>query len=90
MKTCLYLYTKSSEDVVFWQMLDYTINLKEGDIFEYNQRHYDELNSESKKEFNRSGAIFGKYIVDSTAIDDKNEHYVKYKSLFLKPDLADF
>ena len=46
MKTCLYLYTKSSEDVVFWQMLDYTINLKEGDIFEYNQRHYDELNSE--------------------------------------------
>ena len=34
MKTCLYLYTKSSEDVVFWQMLDYTINLKEGDIFE--------------------------------------------------------
>ena len=87
MQTCLYLHTENSQDWVFWQMLDHTINLKEGDVFEYDQRHYDDLNSKSQQEFDRSGAKFGKYVVETTAIEDKNKFYGKYKSLFLKPIL---
>jgi hypothetical protein len=85
MKTSLHLYTEQSEEPVFWQMLDHAINLKEGDVFEYGQRDYDELESKLQKEFDSSGAKLGKYVVDSTSIENNNAFYGKYKSLFLKP-----
>ncbi|AMO21003.1 hypothetical protein [Flavobacterium columnare] len=90
MKTSLHLYTEHSNEPVFWQMLDYTFNLEEGDIFEYNQKHYDELDSKVKKSFDISGVKFGKYIVIAAQIEDKNEFHGKYKSLFLKPIMKNY
>lgn len=84
MRACLHLYTKTSQDSVFYQMLNEDIVLKENEIFEYSDHYYQMLDSEAKKDFDRSGLKNEKYQVISTRTEP-NEYWGDIRYLFLKP-----
>ena len=84
MRACLHLYTETSKDSVFYQILKEDIELKENDIFEYDNKFYDILDSEAKKAFNQSGLSKGKYEVISTKTEP-NDYWGEIRYLFLKP-----
>lgn len=84
MRACLHLYTETSEDSVFYQILREDIELKENDQFEYNDRFYNMLDEETKKIFVQNGLKKGTYFVLSTRTEP-NEYWGEIRYLFLKP-----
>ncbi len=84
MRSCLHLYTRTSKDSVFYQILKEDIELIENDKFEYDDRFYNILDSEAKKLFNQSGLKKGTYNVIGTKTES-NEYWGEIRYLFLKP-----
>lgn len=83
MRACLHLYTKTSENSLFYQILKEDLELKENQIFEYNEYYYQILDSEAKKDFDRSGLKKGKYQVFSTH-SEPNLNWGDIRYLFLR------
>lgn len=84
MRACLHLYTETSKDSVFYQILNEDIELNENDIFEYDPKYYQILDSEAKKEFDNNSLKTGKYKVISTRTEP-NDYWGEIRYLFLKP-----
>ena len=84
MRACLHLYTKTSQDSVFYQILNEDIELEVDEIFDYSEFYYQILDSEAKKDFDRSGLKYGKYQVISTR-REPNDYWGEIRYLFLKP-----
>ena len=84
MRACLHLYTESSEYSVFYQILQEDIDLEENDEFEYDDIYYFRLDSEARKNFDRSGLKKGKYKVTATRTEP-NDYWGEIRYLFLKP-----
>ena len=83
MSACLHLYTETSDNSVFFQILQEDLALKENDLLEYDDKFYSILDSEAKKAFNRSGLKKGKYKVISTKTEP-NDYWGETRYLFLR------
>ena len=84
MRACLHLYTESSRDSVFYQILNEDIELKVNDKLEYSDSFYNELDDDNKKEFEQKGLKKGTYEVIATKTEP-NEYWGELRYLFLKP-----
>lgn len=84
MRACLHLFTKNSENSVFYQILNEDVELQQNDIFEYSDYYYFKLDEEARKIFDKSGLEKGQYYVHSTR-SEPNEYWGEIRYLFLKP-----
>lgn len=84
MRACLHLYTESSRDSVFYQILNEDIELKVNDKLEYSDSFYNELDDDNKREFEQKGLKKGTYEVIETKTEP-NEYWGELRYLFLKP-----
>jgi len=89
MRACLHFSTKESKDSVFYQIFNEDINLSENDILHYSDYHYNRLDDEAKKIFDKSGLKKGRYIVTFTRTEP-NEYWDDIRYLFLKPAELEF
>ncbi|MFK8297687.1 hypothetical protein ACI76O_05160 [Capnocytophaga cynodegmi] len=84
MKACLSLYRvrEGRENPDFYQILNNDIDLSEGSILNYNDYYYNQLDAQSKDDFERRGMKKGKYKVFSTRIEFEPE-WGELRYLFL-------
>ncbi|MFK8272263.1 hypothetical protein [Capnocytophaga canimorsus] len=87
MKACLHLFREGRENSDFYQILNSDIDLSEGSILNYNDYYYDQLDTQSKNDFERRGVKKGKYKVFSTRIEIEPERgELRYLFLMALPE----
>lgn len=83
MRACLHLHSKTSENSLFYQILMYDIDLKVGDILDYNEHLYLQLKPKEMDQFDQTKLKLGKYHIFSTRIEEEMAYgYIRY--LFLR------
>jgi hypothetical protein len=84
MRASLHFYTENSDEPVFYQILEHDVQTNDSNVFEYDQRDYNDLDSKAQKDFDSYRLKLGKYTVLSSRIE-KNEYWGELRHLFLKP-----
>lgn len=70
MRAILHLCNNPNEGSVFFQILNYDVKIKEGELFNYTEEFYALLSEEAKRDFTRARVKFGSYKVTSTRTEE--------------------
>jgi hypothetical protein len=84
MTNLLKLYSKDSNEFLFYQYINEKIVISKGDIIEYTKGYFELLNKENQLEFVSLGLTIGKYICINLWIEE-NETLGEIQQIFLKP-----
>ncbi|MFC6268001.1 hypothetical protein [Frigoriflavimonas asaccharolytica] len=84
MRAYLHLYNEQKENSIMYQVLSYDINIDEGEVFEYSEEIFNELDIEAQKLFHKSNLKIGNYKVTHANIE-KNGYWGELRILHLRP-----
>ena len=85
MRAYLHLCNDKKENSVMYQVLEEDYDLKEGQIFTYNENLFEKLDEEAKEIFDKANLKIGNYRVESTWTE-KNEYWGDLRILYLRPE----